>query len=288
VFAKVFSQIFDSSISANYLTRLVFEDMLVLADSDGVVDMTADALARRTNVPVEIVQRGIEELSQPDPESRTPDEDGRRIVLLDSHRTWGWRIVNYGHYRGIRNEETRREYMRTYMQRRRNSEGQSVNSCKQDVNSVNSCKPQLAQEEEEEDLKNYAPSAPSLSTPSGEKKASRKDRGGDVERVYLAYPLRKGASEARKAIGKAIDKVKARGESDPAGFLIGKIQAWEASRARDRAAGRFVPEIPYPAKWFNQDRFDDELAHTSALAPATKPMILAMTRHDEILAGVRR
>jgi len=112
MFAKVFGQIFDSSVAEDYLVRLVFEDFLVLADKLGVVDMTPQAVSRRTNVPLEIVQRGILVLSSPDPESRSQGEEGRRLIPIDSHRSWGWQIVNYEHYRNLRDEEARRAYFR--------------------------------------------------------------------------------------------------------------------------------------------------------------------------------
>ncbi len=119
MFAKIFSQIFDSSIAENCRSRHVFMDLLVLADSDGVIDMTADAIARRTNVPLEEVRQAITELSSPDPNTRTPDEDGRRIVPIDKGRAWGWQIVNYAHYRAIRDEEARRGYFRDYRRKER-------------------------------------------------------------------------------------------------------------------------------------------------------------------------
>src|ERR1700677_1470087 len=112
VFAKIFSQIFDSSISADYVVRHVFMDLLVLADRDGVVDMTLDAIARRTNVPEDIVAHAIDQLMCFDRQSRSREEDGRRLVQLDSRREWGWQIVNYEHYRQIRDEESRRAYFR--------------------------------------------------------------------------------------------------------------------------------------------------------------------------------
>ncbi len=99
MFAKVFAQVFDSSIAEDYRVRLVFEDFLKLADKDGVVDMTREAIARRTNVPLKIVAHGIAELEKPDKESRSPDCEGRRLVRLDAHRDWGWRIVNFQKYR---------------------------------------------------------------------------------------------------------------------------------------------------------------------------------------------
>jgi hypothetical protein len=99
MYVKIFRQIFDSSIADDYIVRLVFTDLLTLADPTGIVDMTATSISRRTNVPLEMVQHALEKLSEPDPESRNPDHEGRRIVKLDDHRSWGWRIVNYLKYR---------------------------------------------------------------------------------------------------------------------------------------------------------------------------------------------
>lgn len=121
MFAKIFSQIFDSSIAENYRHRHVFMDLIVLADSDGVVDMTLEAIARRTNAPMQDVQEAVEALSSPDPASRTREEDGRRLLPLDRGRAWGWQIVNYQHYRKIRDEEGRREYFREYRREERES-----------------------------------------------------------------------------------------------------------------------------------------------------------------------
>lgn len=119
VYAKIFDKIFDSSISSDYLTRHVFMDLLVLADRFGHVDMTIDAIARRTNVPEEIIAAAIEKLSQPDRRSRSPEEEGCRIALLDSHRDWGWRIVNFETYHAIRSEADRKDYLRQYYKRKR-------------------------------------------------------------------------------------------------------------------------------------------------------------------------
>jgi hypothetical protein len=109
MFAKVFEQIFDSSIAEDWQVRHVFEDLLKMADINGVVDKTIEAVARRTNIPIEIVQRAIGELEKPDPESRIKDHEGRRIMRLDDHRSWGWFIVNYKHYRDLSSKEQQRE-----------------------------------------------------------------------------------------------------------------------------------------------------------------------------------
>lgn len=56
-------------------------------------------------------------LESPDDESRSPEEQGRRIVRLDEHRAWGWCVVNYCKYRAIRDEDDRREQNRLSQQR---------------------------------------------------------------------------------------------------------------------------------------------------------------------------
>lgn len=126
MFAKVFGQIFDSSIAEDYNCRRMFMDLLVLADSDGVVDMTAEAIARRTNVPLEQVSKYVAELQQPDESSRSKMEEGRRLVPIDEGRGWGWRIVNYRHYRQIRDEEARRSYFRDVKRKQRKREKANV------------------------------------------------------------------------------------------------------------------------------------------------------------------
>ncbi len=73
--------------------------ILSLSDRHGVVDMHPNAIAALTGLPADEVVACMERFCQPDPESRSKDADGRRLVLIDEGRTWGWRIVNHGRYR---------------------------------------------------------------------------------------------------------------------------------------------------------------------------------------------
>ncbi len=88
--------------------RLVFLSMLALADGDGVVDVpNTRALARILNLTEEFLLAGLAVLEAPDSGSRTPDEDGRRVVREGA----SWRMVNYEKYREFRTatqEATRR------------------------------------------------------------------------------------------------------------------------------------------------------------------------------------
>lgn len=84
-------------------------DMLVLAELDGVVDMTPEAISGRTRIPIETVTQHLADLERPDPRSRSKKHDGARIIKIDPERGWGWQIVNYEDYRRIASEEQRRE-----------------------------------------------------------------------------------------------------------------------------------------------------------------------------------
>lgn len=103
LYARVFVQILDSSIAEDFTVRHVFEDLLKLCDhKTGIVDMTRQALARRLNVPPEILDDAISKLEAPDPNSRDEEYEGRRIERLDEHRDWGWKILNWTKYESVR------------------------------------------------------------------------------------------------------------------------------------------------------------------------------------------
>lgn len=126
LYARVFTQILDSSLAENWRTRHVFEDLLKLAD-DGVVDMTRPAIARRTNVPLEVINDAIAELEAPDPSSRDATAQGRRLVRLDAHRDWGWEIVNWEKYEAIKSTFDQREQARERKRRQRQRQQASAN-----------------------------------------------------------------------------------------------------------------------------------------------------------------
>ena len=119
MFAKVFASLWDGTLADHWETWSTFVFLLAHCDADGVIDMTPQAIARRSCIPLDKVKAALEQLAAPDPHSRTAESDGRRIVLLDDHRDWGWRIVNYSSYRNMRDEEQRREQNREAQNRRR-------------------------------------------------------------------------------------------------------------------------------------------------------------------------
>jgi len=126
MYGKIFDSMYDGTISANWQGLVTFQQLIVLCDADGVIDMTPPALSRRTGIPLEIIEKGIEYLEAPDPYSRTQGHDGARIVRLDEHRPWGWFIVNHSKYKSLQDKDHIRAENRKRKQKQRAREAQNV------------------------------------------------------------------------------------------------------------------------------------------------------------------
>lgn len=119
MYGKIFEQIYESSVCEDWKALVVFQQLIVLSDSDGTIDMTHESISRRTNIPIDIIRHGIDVLEKPDAKSRTKDFDGRRIIRLDEHRDWGWFVVNKGLYCKKTDREKYKEQNRLRQKRHR-------------------------------------------------------------------------------------------------------------------------------------------------------------------------
>ena len=101
MYVKISQQIYDETLATGdpWEALVTFQQLLVLANRNGVVDIAPVAISRRTTIPIEVILKGLQVLIQPVPGGRTPEFEGRRIVPLCDHRQWGWRILNYTKYR---------------------------------------------------------------------------------------------------------------------------------------------------------------------------------------------
>jgi len=211
MYGKIFKQIYESTLVEHGWEALVtFEQFIILADADGVVDMTPSALSRRTTIPLEIIQKGLDKLQLPDPLSRSQLEGGRQIVRLDAQRPWGWKIVNYQYYRNLSSKAEKREADRVRLAEKRAAEKnknplksdsyQDVADCRKMSQDVAKCRNQStdvarvanvahAEEEEEEEIirENLvsrgvqggdAPQTPTAGGPEDEKKHTKQPDTG--------------------------------------------------------------------------------------------------------------
>jgi hypothetical protein len=124
-YTKLFSSIVTSTIwCEDAPTRVVWVAMLALKDRDGVVEGSIPGFARVANVTLEQMERAVKVLSEPDPHSRTPDNEGRRIEAMPG----GWRVLNHDAYRDLESVEHRRE-RDAERQRRHRATSRPVTDC---------------------------------------------------------------------------------------------------------------------------------------------------------------
>lgn len=99
-YTPVFDTVYHGTLCGKWPTLPVWLTILPMADKHGHIDLTYQAIAVLTGWPIDLLKQAFAELMAPDPESRSADEDGRRLVLIDpENRSWGWRVVNHRVYR---------------------------------------------------------------------------------------------------------------------------------------------------------------------------------------------
>jgi hypothetical protein len=121
MYGKIFEQIYDGTLVSNWKALITFQQMIVLCDDCGVIDKTPQAISGRTGIPIDIIEEGIAYLEKDDPYSRTSTENGKRIVRLDDHRPWGWKIVNHAIYRKMASYEDKKKADRERIARKRSN-----------------------------------------------------------------------------------------------------------------------------------------------------------------------
>lgn len=231
MYAKLFSSLYQGTLRGKSHEILVFTNLLAHCDKEGFVDKHFRAIAEETGLTQDEVRLAILELEAPDAESRSPEMDGRRIVPIDEHRNWGWQVVNYGKYRVIKDEETRRETWRKSQEKRR--------KCQHLSTSVNICQPPSTHIEVEGDANVDTKPSRSIGV------------AALANAIYEAYPRKVG----RKA---AISKITAALASHSAEAIMDATKAYATATAAWPDDERQF--IPHPATWFSQDRFLDDRA----------------------------
>jgi hypothetical protein len=116
-YAKLSSTIVNSTIWAESdRTLRVWIGLLALADAQGQIIMSRFSLRKVLEVSFEDLDAALEIFMSPDPHSRSKQEEGRRVKIIEG----GWELVNYPEYRALNNEESRRARNAEYQRRHRN------------------------------------------------------------------------------------------------------------------------------------------------------------------------
>jgi len=131
-FTKLFNTIVTSTIwREDNETRILWITMLAISDRFGEVSGSVPGMAAIANISEEGCRRAITKLESPDPDSRTSDDEGRRIRKIEG----GWHITNYEKYRALLTHEERKEYKRI-KQRQYRAKAPNVDNCGQLLNNV--------------------------------------------------------------------------------------------------------------------------------------------------------
>lgn len=105
-YTKLFNSIITSTIwTEDDKTRIVWITMLAIADKNGEVAGSVPGIARIAAVSVDDTRTAIGKFLSPDPDSRTKDDQGRRIEEIDG----GWRLLNHRKYREMASKDEVKE-----------------------------------------------------------------------------------------------------------------------------------------------------------------------------------
>lgn len=231
---------FEGSLYGHWEAICTFQAMIVFADEDGLIDMSPQALSGKTSLPLEIIRKGLKHLQQSDPHSRSPEHDGKRIVLLDEDREFGWRIVNYEYYRNLGRRADTKEKARERKRRQRERESQASDSkgCHAPVTPLS-----------RKSAHTNTDTNTNTTKKKGQKAAPLTARFDDF---WLAYPKKRKKKTAKDIWRrKKLDRL--------ADHLIADVQARMASDEQWKEG-----YIPDPTTYLNQERWEDELKREDA------------------------
>lgn len=120
MFGKIFATTFTGSMfGAGAEVFAVWSYTLANTGPDSHVELNPKLLAVAIGAPENRIKEAIDYLCSPDPNSRTKDNEGRRLLKQGEFL---YQVVNHAKYRSIRDEEDRRLYFREAKRRSRQSQ----------------------------------------------------------------------------------------------------------------------------------------------------------------------
>lgn len=139
MFGKFFASTFTGSmVGAGLNVFATWGYIIANTRADGFVDLNPPIIAATLGCDVKEIESAIATLCSPDAHSRSKKENGCRLV---KKAPFLYFVPTYSDYRSIRDDDSRREYMRNYMREYRDIGNVKAN--------VNTSKPPLAHTEAE-------------------------------------------------------------------------------------------------------------------------------------------
>lgn len=109
MYGKSYESQYEGSMVGAGLNVFAVWGYVITKVRDGYVELNPRLLAFKLGGTVKEIEAALDYLQQPDPDSRSKSEGGRRLVKEGQFQ---YRMVNWAEYNRIRTEQDRREYNR--------------------------------------------------------------------------------------------------------------------------------------------------------------------------------
>lgn len=252
MYGKFFSSTFTGSMFGVGSDVFAVWGYVIANTIDSTVELNHNLLAAVLGSTPEKMEEAIQFLCNPDPKSRNPDEDGRRLISVGQFQ---YRVVSHEIYRAIRNEEDRRAYNRQkqaeHRAKKKAAANTNVNSPVNDSQTKSTLSAQAEAEAYSLSSENQAfPERPSV---------QEEDVSAIIIEAVLHHPRARLVSMTEmdvrpKDTSATLDAVEAEAQRSP----ITRIQAAEMIRDRTRAICEGVPRDQWkfikPIDEFMRDR----------------------------------
>ncbi len=244
-YSKLHASIIGSSLwTEGDSIRILFITLLAMCDKDGCVYGTQPGISRIAMIDPEEADGAWQALMSPDKHSsdrmRAPENEGRRIEEIPG----GFRLLNFDYYRGLRNEDDRREQNRI-AQARFKARHKDGNQGKPQSATVSRGKPQKAHTDTEAEADADADAETVLTHPHAP--TARGVYSPDFDKFWEAYPKRLGKGGAWKAWKITKPDLQT---------VLNSLSGHRQSDQWKKNGGQF---IPHPATWLNNRGWDDDL-----------------------------
>jgi len=236
-YTKLFNSIVTSTIwTEDDKTRIVWITMLAMSDQNGEVHASVPGLARVAGVTLADCELALGKLLGPDPYSRTPDNEGRRIAPIDG----GWELLNHRKYRAMasREDEKKSNAVRQERFRARHAPVTDSNAPITPNNGHITGIMHIADTDSESDSK-----ADTESKPKPKKSPAAPD---GFDEFWQAYPNKKGKADALKSWNRDKPDIKT---------VLDALSWQKRHESWTKDGGKY---IPHPSKWLNGKRYEDE------------------------------
>jgi len=210
--------------------------MLAIADKNGEVQGSIPGLARIAGVPVEACRNAITKFLSPDVDSRTKDDEGRRIEPIEG----GWHLLNHGKYREMASDADRAEKSAIRQARHREKQKRNASTCPEIVTHSNAPITSESRQNSQADT-----NTDSDAEADRDNKLKKPIPAGFNE-FWTAYPRKTAKADAERAWAKIKPDLE----------TVLTALEWQCKLEDWTKEG--VKYIPFPATYLNSRRYEDE------------------------------